>query len=148
MLFRSDDVSNTEAYISLIGREVGRVIKDFGAGTGLSDADREYANKIAGGDITITKDGLRRILSIAKKVNNELITRHNRDIDNFSDKALEALPYRPEARKIFAKKLKKVPQEIVNQAKQKLAEPGTTVTPAMIKLDLAMKGYDISKVGF
>jgi len=60
--------SNTEAFAGLMGLQVGKIIKQFGAGTGLSDADREYAEKIAGGKITLTEDSLRKLLDINRRL--------------------------------------------------------------------------------
>ena len=60
------DVATTEEYIANAGRQVGQIIKLFGAGTGLSDADREYAQQIAGGNISIPGDALMRIVKAAK----------------------------------------------------------------------------------
>jgi hypothetical protein len=60
------DVATTEEYIANAGRQVGQIIKLFGAGTGLSDADRDYAEKIAGGNISIPGDALMRIVEAAR----------------------------------------------------------------------------------
>lgn len=54
----------TDAYIANAGRAVGQNIKLFGAGTGLSDADREFARLISGADVTMTPEALRLILEI------------------------------------------------------------------------------------
>lgn len=62
-----DPIANTEAYVALRAQEVGRMIKAFGAGTGLSDADREYAEKAAAGKISLTEESLRKILEISDK---------------------------------------------------------------------------------
>ena len=61
-------VAATQAYMASAVMRVGEIIKMFGAGTGLSDADREYAAKAAAGDITMDEAGLRRILEMGKKV--------------------------------------------------------------------------------
>jgi hypothetical protein len=60
------DVATTEEYIANAGRQVGQIIKLFGAGTGLSDADREYAQQIAGGNISIPGDALMRIVKASR----------------------------------------------------------------------------------
>jgi hypothetical protein len=59
--------ANTDAYIANAGRLVGKAITQFGAGTGLSDADRQYARQIAGGEITMTETALRKALEILSK---------------------------------------------------------------------------------
>lgn len=59
------DVSaNTDAYLANVAKQTATIIKDFGAGTGLSDADREFATKAAGGDISMSREALERILDI------------------------------------------------------------------------------------
>lgn len=72
-----DPIANTEAYASLMGRQVGEIIKMFGSGTGLSDADRAYAQKIAGGEITVNEQALKRILDIGETAYSNVLTRYN-----------------------------------------------------------------------
>jgi hypothetical protein len=74
-----DAISNTEAYTALMGKEVGSLIRMFGSGTGLSDADRQYAEKIAGGKISVNEKSLRRILAMNKKARVNLIKNYNRE---------------------------------------------------------------------
>lgn len=66
-----DEVANTEAFVASRALEVGRLIKMFGAGTGLSDADREFATKAAGGNIDMNEASIRRILKINNLVAQE-----------------------------------------------------------------------------
>lgn len=61
-------VSNTQTYASVMGNVVGQIIRAFGSGTGLSDADREYATKIAGGQITLTEEAIRKLLDINDRI--------------------------------------------------------------------------------
>ena len=61
------DVAATEAYLATAGRQVGQVIRLFGSGTGLSDADREYAEKIAGGSEKMTREALKKLVDMAKR---------------------------------------------------------------------------------
>lgn len=60
-------IANTESFIAETGQLVGQVIKQFGAGTGLSDADREYARKISAGEIALNEQSLRKILEIRER---------------------------------------------------------------------------------
>jgi hypothetical protein len=66
----ADAAANSQAYAAAMGANVGRIIKQFGAGTGLSDADRDYAAQMAGGKISITEAGLRKILDINDRAAN------------------------------------------------------------------------------
>jgi tetratricopeptide (TPR) repeat protein len=59
-------VKNAETFISEAGKIVADQIKDFGSGTGLSDADREYAKLIAAADITTQQEALFSLLNIRR----------------------------------------------------------------------------------
>jgi len=72
----SDPVANTEAYAAYTGNLVGQIIKQFGSGTGLSDADREYAQKIAAGDISLTEPALRKLLDLNEKASRIWLSRY------------------------------------------------------------------------
>jgi hypothetical protein len=74
-----DPIANTEAFAAVRAQEVGRIIKLFGAGTGLSDADREFAEKAAAGKVTMTEQSLRRILDINEKASRNIIELYNKD---------------------------------------------------------------------
>lgn len=73
-----DAAANTQAYAASMGANVGKIIKQFGAGTGLSDADRQYAERIAAGDITLDEKAIRRILDINDKASRNVIEKHNK----------------------------------------------------------------------
>ena len=60
-------VANTENYIADSGQRVADYITNLGAGTGLSDEDRRYAEKIVGGNIAVDKVALKRLLGTLKK---------------------------------------------------------------------------------
>ena len=68
-------VSNTQAYMAALGGRVANIIKQFGAGTGLSDADRQFAERMAGGQIQLSEPALRRILSLGRRANKVAIGR-------------------------------------------------------------------------
>jgi hypothetical protein len=56
-----EKLANSELADASAGILVGQIIRLFGSGTGLSDADREFARQIAGGLRTNTKAGLLKI---------------------------------------------------------------------------------------
>ena len=56
------------------------MIKQFGAGTGLSDADREFAKDMAGGRISLDAKAINRILDINERAARNVIARHNKDV--------------------------------------------------------------------
>jgi hypothetical protein len=72
-----DAIANTEAFVATRAQEVGRLIKLFGAGTGLSDADREYATKAAAGSINLNEDSIRRIIDINNRAAQNVISKYN-----------------------------------------------------------------------
>jgi hypothetical protein len=72
--------ANTEAYASMMGLQVGKIIKQFGAGTGLSDADREYAENIVGGRVTLTEDAITRLLDINERLADFTIEEFNSQV--------------------------------------------------------------------
>ncbi len=72
-----DEIANTEAFVATRALEVGRLIKLFGAGTGLSDADREYATKAAAGSIEMNEESIRRIIDINNRAANNVINKYN-----------------------------------------------------------------------
>ena len=71
-------VTNAETFISEAGKIVADQIKDFGSGTGLSDADREYAKLIAAADITTQQEALFNLLKIRR---NAVV----RTVENFNE---------------------------------------------------------------
>ena len=100
-------VGNTEAFFAFRGRAVAEIIKAFGAGTGLSDKDREYAAKIAGGEITLEPQSIQNLLELERKYASMAIAKNNSVVDrlvaitgndqwkNSTDFYLEA-PVRPQ----------------------------------------------------
>jgi hypothetical protein len=80
----ADESANAQTYMANMAQNVGRVIKLFGAGTGLSNADREYAEKMAGGNVSLDERALRRILDINERMSRNVIKRHNENVDRFN----------------------------------------------------------------
>lgn len=88
----SDPIANTEAFVATRAQEVGRIIKLFGAGTGLSDADREFATKAAAGQITLNEASIRRILDINDKAARNVIKSFNTDAAAIDAQKLTPFP--------------------------------------------------------
>jgi len=81
-----DPIANTEAFVATRAQEVGRIIKLFGAGTGLSDADREFATKAAAGKVTMNEKSIRRILDINEKASHNVVKLFNKDASQIDPK--------------------------------------------------------------
>ena len=71
------DVARTQEYLAQSVNLVGQIIKQFGSGTGLSDADREFAQQAAAGFITMDREALKRLVDIAEKLNQYKINAYN-----------------------------------------------------------------------
>lgn len=76
--FGGDASANAQAYTSVMAQNVGKLIKQFGAGTGLSDADREYATKMAAGSIAVDEAAIRKVLDINDRAAKNVIALHNK----------------------------------------------------------------------
>lgn len=82
---QADELANTRTFKANSGNLVAQVIKAFGAGTGLSDADREYAKQIAAGDITIDELSLTRILDLMQRRAIEEIKTYNSKVESLGE---------------------------------------------------------------
>lgn len=89
----ADAAQNSQAYGALMAANTAKIIKQFGAGTGLSDADREYALKAAAGDIKMDENAIRKILTINNRAAQNAITKHNKMVKTVEDKTKTILPY-------------------------------------------------------
>ena len=76
----ADAAANSQAFAANMASNVGKLIKQFGAGTGLSNADREYAEKMAGGKISLDRSAIDRILDINERAARNVIRKHNKDV--------------------------------------------------------------------
>jgi hypothetical protein len=80
--------ANAEAAQALIAQgveAVGQSIKAFGAGTGLSDADREFAKLGAGATQELTAANIRRMIELANEKAEEAIGLHQRIYKTLGD---------------------------------------------------------------
>lgn len=77
-----EGLARTEAFVSLMGREALEIVKQLGSGTAISDADRIYAQEIAGGSLATSERGLRKILGIAKREMNRRAQAWNTQLPN------------------------------------------------------------------
>jgi hypothetical protein len=119
------DVSATEAYFAGVGQQVAERITAFGAGTGLSDADREFAKKIAAGEETLSVESIRRIIRINNESAENVINRYNKERDMLAKKEPEVLDYYPEVKfeKRAAARLSPADQEALNWANSNPNDP-------------------------
>jgi len=78
----ADAAANSQAYGGLMATNTAKLIKNFGAGTGLSDADRAYALKAAAGDINMDEKAIRRLIDINNRAAQNAINLHNKNVAN------------------------------------------------------------------
>jgi len=79
-----EKITNTESYAGFMGIRTGEVIRLFGAGTGLSDEDRKFANRISAGDITLDAPSLARLQKMNKQLLLEEAILHNELVDDLN----------------------------------------------------------------
>jgi hypothetical protein len=77
----ADASANSQAYAANMASNVGKLIKQYGAGTGLSDADREFATKAAAGSINMDEKAIRRVLDINDRAATNVINSHNKKVE-------------------------------------------------------------------
>jgi hypothetical protein len=114
----ADAARNSQAYGGLMAKNTATIIKQFGAGTGLSDADRDYALKAAAGDITMDENAIRKLININSRAAQNVINKHNKDVSGIKTNIPLSVDVRdytagiPEGRASAAKKVAKTLDEI------------------------------------
>jgi len=68
-------ITNTEALSAAAGPLVLATVKGLGSGSGISNADREFAERIAGGSTSLDETSIRRLIDIQEQAANEKLTR-------------------------------------------------------------------------
>jgi hypothetical protein len=79
--FEDGRITNTETFRSAIAPQVAAVMKSTVGSTQISNADREFAEKAAGGTITLDSKSINRLLDIMERGSNDIISRHQRQLD-------------------------------------------------------------------
>jgi hypothetical protein len=69
-------IANTESYRAAVARETAQMVKNFGSGTGISDADRQFAEKMSGGEPTLDDKSMSRLLNLAQAAAANVVTGH------------------------------------------------------------------------
>jgi hypothetical protein len=95
-----EGAEDTQAYFSGIGGQVAQIIKAFGAGTGLSDSDLKFAERMAGGSQELTVDTIKKIVRLNDEASKYVIKRYNKRRSELSAKEPELSDYYPEVRVI------------------------------------------------
>jgi plasmid stability protein len=87
-------VANTESFKAAIGSRVLALVKGLGAGAGISNADRDFAAAMAGGNITLDEKSIRRILDIGEQAARVRIAQHGKTVENAVSTTESLKPYK------------------------------------------------------
>lgn len=74
-------VVNTETFRSAIAPQVASMLKNTVGSVNVSNADREFAEKAAGGSIALDQNTITRLMDIMERGNNAIISEHQRQLD-------------------------------------------------------------------
>lgn len=74
-------IENTETFRSAIAPQVAAMLKATVGSVQVSNADRDFAEKAAGGQINLDETSIKRLLSIMETASNEVIRMHNERLD-------------------------------------------------------------------
>lgn len=74
-------IVNTETFRSAIAPQIAATMKATVGSTQISNADRDFAEKAAGGSITLDENSIKRLLGIMEKANTAIIQRHQKRLD-------------------------------------------------------------------
>ena len=77
----TEEIVNTETFRSAIAPQVAALMKATVGSANISNSDREFAEKAAGGAITLDDKSIARLLDIMEKGNTAVIERHNSKVD-------------------------------------------------------------------
>ena len=92
-LMEGDAIDNTNRYIAGMGTMVGEIIKQFGSGTGLSDADREFARMISAQDPSgFSKEAIKGVLALNEMRMRADLLEHNDRVAQIKQTSRGATP--------------------------------------------------------
>ena len=78
------ELVNAQEYMMEVANLVKQEIKAFGSGTSITDADREYTQRMVGGDITQQAESLERMLNIYREAAEGTIEQYNEVVSEVS----------------------------------------------------------------
>lgn len=81
-------VKNTETFEAVMGKQVLNVAKQLGTASGITNSDREFAGKVAGGSIALNEGTIRRLNDIQRKQAATAIQR----AQSMGDEAFQGVP--------------------------------------------------------
>lgn len=95
--FPREEIANTEAFKAAVGSRVMGLVKGLGSGTSISNSDRVFAEKMAGGQIELDENSLRRIFDIGERAAKVRLQQH----DTLVNGAVAANPALKQFEKVY-----------------------------------------------
>lgn len=87
-------IVNTESYRANMARETLNLVKGLGSGSGISNADRDFAEKASGGLITLDDRSMARLMDVAQAAAGNTMLQHDRLIRSLGeDSGLNMSPF-------------------------------------------------------
>lgn len=80
-------IANTEAYRAAMARETMQLVKNLGAGTAISNADLEFADKASGGKITLDDAAMQRLMDISRAAIGSTFVQHQELLGRLSGRS-------------------------------------------------------------
>lgn len=126
-------ITNTETFRSAIAPQVSAMLKATVGSTQISNADREFAEKAAGGSITLDATSIQRLLNIMRAANSEIVRGFNADLDTVYPEGQgfereRALFNVPNARKFYSAPIgPEMPEQGARTVDPTNPQPGDTV---------------------
>jgi hypothetical protein len=77
----TEKITNTETFRSAIAPQIAAMMKATVGSTQISNADREFAEKAAGGSISLDQSSITKLLGIMEKANEAIIQKHQSILD-------------------------------------------------------------------
>lgn len=74
-------IQNTETFRAAIAPQVAAMLKSTVGTTNISNSDREFAEKAAGGNITLDAGSIARLLNIMERSGTAVVNNHNARLD-------------------------------------------------------------------
>lgn len=80
-LANSDSIQNTETFRAAIAPQVAAMLKSTVGTANISNSDREFAEKAAGGNITLDAGSIRRLIDIMERAGSATVKAHSDRLD-------------------------------------------------------------------
>lgn len=91
--FNDPRVSATEAFQARMAPVVLELVKGLGAGTSISNADREFAERAVGGALTLDNASIARLLDVTERMAREKLQRSNQRVSRGLSRDPDAMKY-------------------------------------------------------